>query len=95
MFRWVGLAGFITIFILIVSILTTILCTKQIDCQLAEYRLDTAKKRNEAATVELDNALYKQWVYSILYKDVERKDDWQKVLEDFKRENGYYEGDEK
>ena len=70
MFKWVG---FITVFFLVVSILCVHLNTELSDNKLAHYRLDTAKKRNEAAAVELDNALYKRWVFQMLYKDVEFK----------------------
>lgn len=91
MFRRVGFVTFIILFLLVVSILCVRLNTELSDNRLAKYRLDTAKKRFEVAEVELENALYKRWVFKILYKDVEFKDEWIKELEQFKKENGYYD----
>ena len=91
MFRWVGLTSFIVMFLLVVSILCIHLNTELSDNRLAKIRLDTAQKRSKAAEVELDNALYKQWVLGIQYKDLNLKDKWKEELEQFKKENGYYD----
>ena len=57
MFKWVGLSSFIVLFLLVVTILCVHLNTALSDNQLAQYRLDIAKKRKEVAEVELENAL--------------------------------------
>lgn len=93
MFKWVGMTGFIIILIMIVSILGNILHKTRVESQLAEYLIDTAKKRNYVATVELSNALYRYKVNKTLYKNVDNKDDWIEELEQFKRDNGFYEGE--
>ena len=94
MYKWLGLTGFILVLIMILSILGNILHIKQIDSKLADYRLDTAIKRNKTATVELENALYRRWVNQMLYKEVQFKDESIEEVEQFKRDNGFYEGEE-
>lgn len=75
--------------VLSVAILCTALNREQELLKAAKLNVEVAEKRKEAADVDLDNALYKQWVYSILWKDVEKKDEWKKEVEELKRANGY------
>lgn len=91
MFKYVGLSCFIVLFFLIVSILCIRLNTELSNNKLAQYRLDTAKMRKETAEIELDNALYKQWILGLQYKDLNLKDKWKEELEQLKQDNKYYE----
>lgn len=77
--------------VLSVACLCTALNREQELLKAAKINVEVAEKRKEAADVDLDNALYKQWVYSILWKDVEKKDEWKKEVEQLKQENGYYD----
>ena len=90
MYKWVGLILGVC-FALLVAILCTRLNTEQELLKVTKLNAEAAQKRLEAADVELENSLYKQWVYSILWKDVEKKDEWKKEVEELKRSNGYYE----
>ena len=84
---------FTILLMLICFLAVACLCTKlnreQELLKAAKINVEVAEKRKEASNVELDNALYKQWVYSILWKDVEKKDEWKKEVEELKRANGY------
>lgn len=86
---------FLVITLLVSALLVAILCTRlnteQELLKVTKLNVQAAEKRLQAAEVELDNALYKQWVYSILWKDVEKKDEWKKEVEELKRDNGFYD----
>lgn len=75
--------------VLAVACLCTMLNREQELLKASKLNVQVAEKRLEVANVDLDNALYKQWVYSILWKDVEKKDEWKKEVEELKRANGY------
>lgn len=83
-----------TVLLLLIAVLAVAcLCTRlnreQELLKASKLNVQVAEKRLEVANVDLDNALYKQWVYSILWKDVEKKDEWKKEVEELKRANGY------
>lgn len=75
--------------VLAVACLCTMLNREQELLKASKLNVQVAEKRLEVANIDLDNALYKQWVYSVLWKDVEKKDDWKKEVEELKRANGY------
>ena len=89
--QWIGTTIIVLCGILLVAILSTELNTKQVQYKITKMNEETAKLRYEAAEVELDNTKYRQWVYGILYKDIEHKDDWKQEVETLKQENGYYQ----
>lgn len=94
MYKWVGRFLIIIVFVcgvLIVSSLCTKLDIAQTELRGARLYEEAMRKQHEAAEVDLDSATYKQWIYHLLWKDVEKKDDWKKEVEKFKKENGYYD----
>ena len=95
MFKWVGAIGVFVLLVLAVSVLCTELNTRQTKQRAANIELDTAIKRNQAAKWDLENAFYRRVVLKKLAEGVSRKDNWEDDLEELKRLNGFYEGEEK
>lgn len=91
MLKLLKFSCFVVLFVLVVSIFCIRLNTELSDNKLAQYRLDTAKMRKETAEIELDNALYKQWILGLQYKDLNLRDKWKEELEQLKQDNKYYE----
>ena len=77
--------------ILVIIIQCTILNREQELLKATKLNVSVAEKRLEAAEVELDTAMYRWWLIDLQYKDLNLKDKWKEELEQFKKDNGFYD----
>ena len=85
-----------TVLLLLIAVLSVAcLCTRlnreQELLKASKLNVQVAEKRKEAAEVELENAMYRWWLIDMQYKDLNLKDKWKEELEQFKKENGFYD----
>ena len=77
--------------VLAVACLCTRLNREQELLKASKLNVQVSEKRKEAAEVELENAMYRWWLIDMQYKDLNLKDKWKEELEQFKKENGFYD----
>ena len=87
------------------AVLLMLICFLAVDClctrlnreqellKASKLNTQVAEQRAKTAKVEFINELYRFERYKALFNDAVHKDDWIKELEQFKRDNGFYEGE--